>query len=135
MLKRGVDEEIEGSDGSCEGTADTTMLVQIEEVKFAIRKLPFVTILSPVRAVGYKGRGWQASLACYGCQEYGSCGKRQEPPIQLSRDRKTEIACLQELLKRLQDPSRHGKCAGDQCCSNKLAYQKSFLITNKGFIC
>ncbi len=36
----------------------------------AIRKLPFVTVLAPVRAVGDKGRGWQASLSCYGCQEF-----------------------------------------------------------------
>ena len=51
ILKRGVDEEMEGSDGTCEDTTDTTMLVQIEEVKFVIRKLPFVTVLSPVRTV------------------------------------------------------------------------------------
>ena len=31
------EEEMEGSDGTCEGTADTTMFVQTEEVKFAIR--------------------------------------------------------------------------------------------------
>ncbi len=31
VLKRGVDEEIEGSDGTCEDTVDTTMLVQIEQ--------------------------------------------------------------------------------------------------------
>ena len=48
---------MEGSDGTCEGTADTTMLVQIEEVKCVIRKLSFVTVLTPVRAVGDKGRG------------------------------------------------------------------------------
>jgi hypothetical protein len=34
---------------------------------------------------------------------------RQEAPFQLSRDRNTELACLQELLKRLQD--RHVDCA------------------------
>ena len=44
---------MEGSDG----TADTTTLVQIEEAKCAIRKLPFVTVLAPVRAVADKGRG------------------------------------------------------------------------------
>ena len=54
---------MEGSDGTCEGTDDTTTLVQIEEAKCAICKLPFVTVLAPVRAVGDKGRGWQASLA------------------------------------------------------------------------
>ena len=44
---------MEGSDG----TADTTTLVQIEEAKCAIRKLPFVTILAPVRAVLTRGEG------------------------------------------------------------------------------
>ena len=42
---------MEGSDG----TADTTTLVQIEEAKCAIRKLPFVTVLAPIRTVGDKG--------------------------------------------------------------------------------
>ena len=37
-LKRS-EEEMEGRDGTCEGTADTNMLVQIEEVKYVIRKL------------------------------------------------------------------------------------------------
>ncbi len=44
---------MEGSDG----TVDTTTLVQIEEAKCAIHKLPFVTVLTPVRAVADKGRG------------------------------------------------------------------------------
>jgi hypothetical protein len=43
---------------SAEGNEDTTVLVQIEEVKCPIRKLSFVTVLSPVSAVGGKGRGW-----------------------------------------------------------------------------
>ncbi len=47
--------EMEGSDGTCEVTEDTTMPVQIEESKCAIRKLSFVTVLSPVRAVSDKG--------------------------------------------------------------------------------
>ena len=42
---------MEGSDGTCKDTEDTTMLVQIEEAKCAIRKLSCVTKLSPVRAV------------------------------------------------------------------------------------
>ena len=40
------------------------MFVQIEEVKFAIRKLSFVTVLSPVRAVGDKGKTWRVVLTC-----------------------------------------------------------------------
>jgi hypothetical protein len=88
---------------------DTTTLVQIEEAKFVIRKLPFVTVLAPVRAVGDKGPGWQVSLSCSRCQEYGSCPKKQETSVRLSRVHPTECAWLQELLKRLQD--RHVGCA------------------------
>jgi hypothetical protein len=51
------EKEMEGSDGTCEGTDDTTTLVLIEEVKYSVRKLPFVTVLTPVRAVGDKGPG------------------------------------------------------------------------------
>ena len=43
---------MEGSDGTCEGSEDTTTLVRIEELKCDIRKLPYVTVLAPVRAVG-----------------------------------------------------------------------------------
>ena len=91
------------------GTEDTSKLVQIEEVKCAIEKLPFVTVLSPVRAVKGKGRGYGVTLRCPSCKEYGSCGKKQEGPVQVSSVHPTELACLQELLKRLQD--RHVDCA------------------------
>ena len=43
-------------------TEDTSMFEQIEEVKCAIRKLSFVTILSPVRVVKGKGQGYGACL-------------------------------------------------------------------------
>jgi hypothetical protein len=74
-----------------------------------------VTVLAPVRAVGDKGPGWQVSLSCSRCQEYGSCPKKQEPAVRRSRVHPTELACLQELLKRLQD--RHEKTA------NKVALE------------
>ncbi len=35
--------------------------------------------------------------------KYDSCGKKQESPVQVSSRHPTELACLQELLKRLQD--------------------------------
>ena len=38
-------EEMEGRDGTCEVTEDTTILVQSEEEKCALRKLSFVTKL------------------------------------------------------------------------------------------
>ena len=47
-----TDFEEEGSKGTMQpGNEDTSILVQIEEVKCTIRKLSFVTVLSPVRAV------------------------------------------------------------------------------------
>ena len=99
---------MDGSDGTRKDTEDTT-LVQIEDLERTIRALPFVTKLSPVGAHNGHGAGWGASLRCFACQEYGSCGKKQEPPVQVSSRHPTELACLQELLKRPQD--RHVQCA------------------------
>ncbi len=52
-----------------------------EEVMRAIRALPFVTKLSPVGARNSHGHGYRVSLRCPSCEEYGSCGKKQEPPV------------------------------------------------------
>jgi hypothetical protein len=93
------------SDGT---SGDTTTFVQMEEIKRAFRALPFVTKLSPVRAHNGHGDGWGVSLRCFSCEEYDSCGKKQESPVQISSSHPTELSCLQELLKRLQD--RHGQC-------------------------
>jgi hypothetical protein len=97
---------MDGRDGTREYTQDTTRVVEIEELKCGIRVLLFVTKLS--RAYAYKDKAdwWGATLKCASCP--CCCGKRQEAPVQLSSDRKTELACLQELLKRLQD--RHVDC-------------------------
>ena len=48
---------MEGSDRTCEDTEDTTTLVRIEELKCATRKLMYVTVLAPVRAVNGMGPG------------------------------------------------------------------------------
>ncbi len=48
-------------------------------------------------------------MRCFACEEYVRCGKKQEPPVQVSSRNPTEIARLQDLLKRLQD--RHVECA------------------------
>jgi hypothetical protein len=74
-----------------------------------IRALPFVTKLSPVGARNSHGHGYRVSLRCPSREEYGNCGKKQEPPVQVSSGQPTLHACLQELLKRLQE--KHGKCA------------------------
>jgi hypothetical protein len=98
---------MDGRDGTREDTQDTTRLVEIEELKRTIRALLFVTKLSRADSHKDKADGWETTLKCVSCPD--CCGKKQEPPVQLSRDRKSEFACLQELLKRLQD--RHVNCA------------------------
>jgi hypothetical protein len=85
------------------------MLVQIEEVMCAIRALPFVTKLSPVGARNSHGHGYQVSLRCSSCEEYGSHGKKQDPPVPVSSRHSTELAYLKELIKRLKD--RYVECA------------------------
>ena len=97
-----------GSD-TVEGTENTTVLVQMEEVMRAIQALPFVTKLSPVGGRNSHGDGYRVTLRCPSCEEYGSCGKKQESPVQVSSRHPTLHACLQKLLKRLQE--KHGKCA------------------------
>jgi len=89
------------SDGT---RGDTTTSVQIEELKRAIRALPFVTKLSPVRAHNGHGDGWGVSLRCSACEEYGRCGKKQETPVQVLSSHPTLDACLQELPGHGKDP-------------------------------
>ncbi len=74
---------MDGSGGIGKDTEDTTMLVQIEEVMRTIRALPFVIKLSPVGARNSHGHGYQVSLRCSSCEEYGICGKKQEPSVQV----------------------------------------------------
>ena len=88
----GDGEEMDGRDGTREETQDTTRLVEIEEVNRVIRVMLFVTKLSLVDTHKDKVTGWGATLKCASCP--GSCGKRQEAPVQLSHDGKTELACL-----------------------------------------
>jgi hypothetical protein len=52
---------------------------------------------------------YQVSLRCSTCEEHGTCEKKQETPVQVWSRHPTLIACLQDLLKRLQD--RHDECA------------------------
>jgi hypothetical protein len=97
---------MDGRDGNREDTQHTTRIVEIEGVKRVIWALLFVTKLSPIDAHKDKEDGWGATLKCASWPD--CCGKRQEVPIQLSRDRKMELVSLQDLLKRLQD--RHVNC-------------------------
>ena len=67
---------MDGSDGIRE---DTTMLVQIEDGKSAIRVLSFVTKLSPVGVHNGHGAGWGASLTCYSCCSHVCVGEELDP--------------------------------------------------------
>jgi hypothetical protein len=81
----------------------------------AIRALPFVTRLSPVGARNSHGHGYQVSLRCsaceeYGspsCEEYGSCGKKQGPPLQVSSRQPTsddwDLADYRREVGRIQN--------------------------------
>ncbi len=60
---------------------------------------PVCDKLSPVRAHKGHGDGWGVSLTCSVCEEYDRCGKKQEPPVQVSTVHPTELVCLEELLK------------------------------------
>ena len=92
------------------GIDDPTVRVQMQQEMRAIEELVFVTKLSFVPAHKDKAQGFRATLSCALCRWYDSCGKGQEQAVQLSRERTTLLACLQELRKRLQD--RHGfRCA------------------------
>ncbi len=71
----------DGNDGTRKETEDTTMLVQIELVIRVIRVMSFVTKLSLVGARISHGHGYQVSLRCSSCEEYSSCGKKQESPV------------------------------------------------------
>ncbi len=68
-----------------------------------------MTKLSPVGGRNSHGDGYRITLRCSSCEEYGSCGKKQELPVQVSSVHPTDLAFLQELLSRLQD--RHVDCA------------------------
>jgi hypothetical protein len=81
----------------------------MEEEERAIRAMPFVTTLSFVRTVKGKAEGWRVTLTCFACREYNSCGKKQEASVDISGERPTLFACLQELRKRLEE--HHGNCA------------------------
>jgi hypothetical protein len=78
-----------------------------EDMMRTIRALPFVTKLSTVGDRNSHGHGYQVCLRCPSCEDYGSCGKKQEPPVQVSSRHPTLDAWLQELLQRLQE--KHGK--------------------------
>ena len=101
-----------------EGIDDPTLRVQMQHEMRAIEELVFVTKLSFVPAHKDKAQGFRSTLSCALCKWHDNCGKGQEQAVQLSRERTTLLACLQELRKRLQD--RHGfRCA--QAVAKKAA--------------
>jgi hypothetical protein len=71
-------------DGTRKDTEDTTLVQSEEDMIRTIRTLSFVTKLSSVGARNSHGHGYRVSLRCPSCEEYGSCGKKQESPVQVS---------------------------------------------------
>jgi hypothetical protein len=84
-----------------------------------------VTELSPVGGRNSHGDGYRVTLRYSSCEEYGICEKKQELPVQVSSVHPTELTCLQELLKRLQD--RHVECA--QAVAKKAAVDDVSAVT------
>jgi len=75
----------------------------MQELKVAIKALPFVSKLSPIAQTQSKPAGFRANLLCARGSEHGACGNKTEGPICISRERPTLLACLQELHTRLQE--------------------------------
>ncbi len=68
-----------------EVTEDTTVGVQIEEEMSVIRAMQIVTKLwVSVRKSDRDRDGCRVSLTCFSWKEYDSCGKKQEPSVQVS---------------------------------------------------
>ena len=76
-----------------------------------------MTKLSPVRAHNGHGLGRGVSLRCCAGEEYDSCGKKQESPVQISSRQPTELARSGE--SRLEGCSGGGE--GHRCCSKRSA--------------
>ena len=71
-----------------------------------------------------KVRGFRVTLTCYNCREYVSREKPQEAPIHLSKEHSTMRACLQELIKPLEE--NHGNCL--KLLPKKLLLMPSLLL-------
>ena len=97
---------MDGIDGTREDTDDTTMITRTEVVNCDIRSLPFVTKLSPVDT--HKDKSLGGGLFSRTILVLTVVERDKGPvPVQFSCDLQTELVCVQELLKRLQD--RHGE--------------------------
>ena len=101
--------EMDGNDGTREESEDSTMIVQMEEVMCVVRVMPFVTKLSSLGAHNRHGPGCQVSLSCFRYRKFNRCGKKQQPPVQVSSRYPTPYVCFQELRKQLEE--NHGGCS------------------------
>ena len=85
---------MERRDGTCDTLKTPLHDSTNRRGEMCYSKLSFVTVLSPVRAVKGKGQGYGACLTCFRCREHDRCGKKQDPPVHLSREHPTELdAC------------------------------------------
>ena len=78
---------------------DANYRAQVDELVRTIESMPFVSKLSQL---GAPRPGFQSSLMCYAARGYKSCGCKQGKVVQLTQQRTTLLACLQDLLQQLQ---------------------------------
>ena len=83
---------------------DANYRAQVDELVRTIESMPFVSKLSQL---GAPRPGFQSSLMCYAARGYKSCGCKQGKVVQLTQQRTTLLACLQDLSQQLQ--ASHGQ--------------------------
>jgi hypothetical protein len=89
----------EGGNGEGAVTEVTSLMsytLRYEHEMCAIEELVFVTKLSFVPAHKEKTEGFRTTLSCALWRWYDSYGKGKEQAVQLSRERTTLLACLQD---------------------------------------
>ena len=71
-----------------------------------------------------KPKGFEATLKCYKSEQYGGCGRKQEPTV-LSQSHPTLLACLEELRNRIEQKYSAScmKAAGALECADKTVSQ------------
>ena len=83
---------------------DANYCALVDELVRGIESMPFVSKLNQVQG---ERPGFQASLTCYAAREYDSCRCKQGNIVRVTRQRRTLLACLQDLSQQLQ--ASHGQ--------------------------
>ena len=83
---------------------DTNYCARVDELVRAVESMPFVNQLGQL---GGERLGVRASLTCYAAREYSSCKCKQSNIVFVTQQRRTLLACLQDLSQQLQ--ASHGQ--------------------------